>query len=154
MFYMVSTPAHKVLPTKIISINDAKVVNWGKKETLNERTIYQLIHPEVVETCQLSLGVTCLKPGSVWNTYPPHTHERRMECYLYFDLDHESEVYHFMGQKEDVRNIIMRDKDCVVNPPWSVHYGVGTKSYSFVWAMAGENKDWTDMDFIETKDLI
>lgn len=153
MFYMMSAGAHMTYPTKKITIKDGKVLNLGESALSNKRQIIQLIHPDVLDTCQISMGVTSLEEGSVWNTFPPHTHDRRMETYLYFDLDKQNHVYHFMGEPTATKHVLLRNMDIIINPPWSVHYGCGTKKYSFVWAMAGENKIFTDMDQIDVSIL-
>lgn len=152
-FYITSTPAHMTYPTKLISFNDAKHVKAGKPEDSNARTINQYIHPDVLDTCQLSMGLTHLEVGSVWNTMPSHTHERRMEVYFYFDVPEDQSVIHFMGEPTETRHIFMHNDEAVINPSWSIHSGCGTTNYTFIWAMCGENRTYTDMDFIKTQDL-
>ncbi|HAH61643.1 MAG TPA: 5-dehydro-4-deoxy-D-glucuronate isomerase [Treponema sp.] len=152
-FYMNSTPAHRAFPAKLITYNDAKHLHMGSAEESNERTINQYIHPDVLETCQLSMGLTHLEPGSVWNTMPAHTHERRMEVYFYFDIPENQAVFHFMGEPEQTRHIIVHNDEAVLNPSWSIHSGCGTKNYTFIWSMAGENRTYTDQDQIRTRDL-
>ncbi|GLR72605.1 5-dehydro-4-deoxy-D-glucuronate isomerase [Agaribacter marinus] len=145
-FYLNSAPAHHHYPNKKIGREDATVLEMGSLETSNERTIYQLIIEGVVETCQLQMGITCLKPGSVWNTLPAHQHDRRMEAYLYFDVPDNQAVCHIMGEPNETRLIWAGDQEAVISPPWSIHCGSGSASYAFVWGMAGENLDYSDMD--------
>lgn len=152
-FYLASTPAHKTYPTRLITIDDAAKVALGNAATANIRTIYQFIHPDVMESCQLTLGRTQLNEGSVWNTMPAHVHDRRMEAYLYIDLAPKERVIHLMGEPDQTRNIFVANEQAVLSPPWSIHSGCGTRNYSFIWAMAGENMDFTDMDFLKTEDL-
>lgn len=146
-FYMNSAPAHHAYPTKKVSMADAKVLELGASETCNERRINQLLINEVVDTCQLQMGMTELQPGSIWNTMPVHTHSRRMEAYFYFNIPEEQAVCHFMGPAHETRHIWVNNEQAVVSPPWSMHSGVGTANYTFIWGMAGENLDYTDMDF-------
>ena len=152
-FYMNSTPAHKAFPLKLITLEDAKHVHLGSLEESNERTINQYIHPDVLDTCQLSMGLTHLEPGSVWNTMPAHTHERRMEVYFYFDIPDDQIAFHFFGEPQETRHIVMHNEEAVINPSWSIHSGCGTRNYTFIWSMAGENRTYTDQDWIATKDL-
>ena len=152
-FYLVSTPAHRALPAKRIKLEDAGSVKMGAPETANDRTIYQFIHPDVMESCQLVMGYTMFHGGSVWNTMPAHVHDRRMEAYLYFDLAEENRVFHFMGEPQETRHIVMKNEEAVVSPPWSIHCGCGTGSYTFCWAMAGDNVDYKDVEMVAMEDL-
>ena len=152
-FYVSSCPAHKQYPIVKIDITKAKKVPCGSAEDCNKRVINQYIHPEVMQSCQLAMGLTQLEPGSNWNTMPCHTHDRRMEVYLYLDMGSDDAVFHMMGEPDETRHIIMHNEEAVISPSWSIHSGVGTKAYSFIWAMCGENQEFTDMDFVETRDL-
>ena len=152
-FYVSSCPAHTTYPTVKIDITKAKKVPCGSVEDCNKRVINQYIHPEVMKSWQLAMGLTQLEPGSNWNTMPSHTHDRRMEVYLYLDMGENDAVFHMMGEPQETRHIIMHNEEAVISPSWSIHSGVGTKNYSFIWAMCGENQEFTDMDHIETKDL-
>ncbi len=152
-FYINSAPAHMSYPTVKIDINKANPVEMGTKEQLNERTLYQYIHPDVCQSCQLLMGMTVLKEGSVWNTFPCHTHDRRMEVYLYFDMPEDAMVFHMMGETQETRQIIIRNEEAVISPSWSIHMGVGTRRYTFIWGMVGENQTFTDMDHIDVRDL-
>lgn len=152
-FYVSSCPAHRQYPTRKIDITKAKKVPCGTTEDANKRVINQYLHPEVMDTCQLAMGLTQLDEGSVWNTMPSHTHDRRMEVYLYLDMGENDAVFHMMGEPEETRHIVMHNEEAVISPSWSIHSGVGTKNYSFIWAMCGENQEFTDMDHIQTKDL-
>ena len=152
-FYMVSAPAHKACETTFIPIEKAAKKPLGAMETSNKRVINQFIHPDVLETCQLSMGMTALEPGSVWNSMPCHTHERRMEIYMYFEVPENQVVMHFMGEPTETRHIVMKNEEAVISPSWSIHCGAGTSNYTFIWAMGGENQEFDDMDNIAPMDL-
>lgn len=152
-FYINSAPAHAVYPLHKIGYADANKRHLGTMEEANIRTINQYIHPAVCKSCQLSMGMTELEPGSLWNTMPSHTHERRMEVYLYFDMSDNDVVFHMMGQPQETRHLVMKNEEAVISPSWSIHSGVGTKAYTFIWGMVGENLNFDDMDHIQTRDL-
>ena len=152
-FYMVSAPAHCSYETRLLKIADAAKKPLGDGATSNKRVINQFIHPDVLKTCQLSMGMTVLESGSVWNTMPAHTHERRMEVYMYFEVPEDQVVFHMMGQGQETRHIVMTNEQAVISPSWSIHAGAGTASYTFVWAMGGENQAFDDMDVIPTTQL-
>ena len=152
-FYIVSAPAHTSYENRLIRIADAAKKPCGSAETSNKRVINQFIHPDVLKTCQLSMGMTVLEPGSVWNTMPAHTHERRMEVYFYFEVPEDQVVFHFMGEGDQTRHIVMQNEQAVISPSWSIHAGAGTSNYTFIWAMGGENQAFDDMDGIATTDL-
>jgi len=153
-FYYNSAPAHRACPTRLVTLEEAKKVALGSEGECNKRVINQYIHPAVLETCQLVMGMTMFEEGSVWNTMPVHTHERRMEVYLYFDMPEDRVVFHFMGKPGETRHIIVRNEEAVISPSWSIHSGVGTGTYTFIWGMAGENQTFTDMDAVPMKDLM
>jgi len=146
--YVNSVPAHKEYETVKIDIEKANPVRLGDNKTLNKRTIYQYVHPNVCESCQLLMGLTMLEPGNAWNTMPCHTHERRMEVYFYFDMDEDTRVFHLMGESTETRHLVVKNEECVISPSWSIHSGVGTSNYTFIWGMCGENKTFDDMDHI------
>ena len=152
-FYMVSAPAHRSYETRLLKLADANKKPLGDAATSNKRVINQFIHPAVLPTCQLSMGMTVLESGSVWNTMPAHTHERRMEIYTYFEMPEDQVVFHFMGQGQETRHIVMTNEQAVISPSWSIHSGAGTCSYTFIWAMGGENQEFDDMDVIPTQEL-
>lgn len=152
-FYIVSAPAHKEFPAKLITISDSVEVKLGATETSNKRTINQFIHPLVMESCQLVLGYTNLEDGSVWNTMPAHVHDRRMEAYLYWGMNEEARVLHLMGEPQETRHLFISNEEGAISPPWSLHAGAGIGSYTFIWAMAGDNVDYTDMDFVQPSEL-
>jgi 4-deoxy-L-threo-5-hexosulose-uronate ketol-isomerase len=147
-FYLVSYPAHTAYPTKLATQKDAEPVNLGSQKDANQRTIFKYIHPNGIKSCQLVMGFTELKEGSVWNSMPPHTHARRTEVYLYFDVAPDAVVFHIMGTAQETRHLVVRDGEAVLSPPWSMHCGAGTRNYTFIWAMGGENQEFTDMDQI------
>lgn len=152
-YYLLSFPAHTAHPTVRIPQSAAEAVRLGSQEACNQRTLYKLIHPGGARSCQLVLGFTVLEPGSVWNTLPPHTHERRMEVYLYFDLPKDGRVFHFMGRPQEIRPLVVADGEAVISPSWSIHCGVGTGAYSFCWGMGGENQAFDDMDLLTLDQL-
>lgn len=152
-FYLLSAPAHSRYPAKHIGINDARRLDVGSQATSNERSIFQFIHPDGARTCQLVVGMTTLAEGSVWNTMPCHVHDRRMEAYLYFDLPENARVIHLMGEPNETRHLIVKNEEAILSPGWSIHSGAGTSSYTFIWAMAGDNVDYTDVDLVAIEDL-
>ena len=152
-FYLNSAPAHRVYPTEKIGAGRARKVVLGSAAEANRRTINQYLHPDVLPTCQLVMGLTALETGSVWNTMPCHTHDRRMEVYLYLDIPENAVVFHFMGEPGETRHIVVRNEQAVISPSWSIHSGVGTASYSFIWGMVGENQTFTDMDNVPMASL-
>jgi 4-deoxy-L-threo-5-hexosulose-uronate ketol-isomerase len=152
-YYLLSYPAHKEFPTKHVPFDQAAPIRLGSVEGSNKRTIYKCIHPDGAQSCQLVMGFTVLEPGSVWNTMPPHTHERRMEVYLYFNMPDDVRVFHFMGQPSETRHIAVSDGQAVISPSWSIHSGVGTTAYTFCWGMGGENQAFDDMDTLSMDDI-
>lgn len=153
-FYLLSAPAHMKHPNKLLTISTAKRLDLGTPETCNKRSIFQFIHADAeVRTCQLVAGITMFAPGSVWNTMPAHIHDRRMEAYLYFDLPETARVFHMMGAPQETRHLVVANEQAVLSPAWSIHSGVGTASYTFVWAMAGDNVDYTDIDPVPVETL-
>jgi len=153
VFYLLSAPAHSSYPTTLVTQKDVVKVDAGDGSTANQRTIYKYIHLEGIKSCQLVMGLTILNSGSIWNTMPAHAHDRRMEAYFYFDVPADQRIFHYMGEPQETRHIVMGNYEAVVSPPWSIHAGSGTASYGFIWGMAGENLDYTDMDAVAIRDL-
>ncbi|HEY2582086.1 MAG TPA: 5-dehydro-4-deoxy-D-glucuronate isomerase [Mucilaginibacter sp.] len=153
IFYLLSAPAHAVLPATLMTNDEAIKVTLGHASTANYRTINKYIHLDGIKSCQLVMGLTILHTGSIWNTMPAHVHDRRMEAYFYFDLPEGNRVFHYMGEGQETRHILVNNYDAVVSPPWSIHAGSGTASYSFIWGMAGENLDYTDMDPVPVSEM-
>ena len=153
LFYFNSAPAHRNFPTKKVAHTDGQTVEMGALENSNHRVIRKALVTGVIETCQLQMGITTLQTGSVWNTMPAHTHNRRMEAYFYFELGENDRVCHFMGEPDETRHIWMKNNEAVISPTWSIHSGAGTKNYTFIWGMAGENLDYGDMDIVQPKDM-
>lgn len=152
-FYILSYPAHASYPMMKVSKQDTEMVQLGDAETSNKRTIYKYIHPGNMATCQLVMGITELESGSVWNTMAAHTHERRTEIYTYFDLQDDDVVFHFMGKPNETRHLVIRNRQAVISPSWSIHAGAGVRNYTFIWGMGGENQDFDDMDFIDMESI-
>jgi 4-deoxy-L-threo-5-hexosulose-uronate ketol-isomerase len=153
LFYFNAAPAHITYPTKKVTVQEADTVELGSMETSNQRVIRKLLVNSVLPTCQLQMGLTELKKGNVWNTMPPHVHDRRMEAYFYFDLPDNQVVCHFMGQPQETRHLFVKNNQAIISPPWSIHSGAGTSSYTFIWGMAGENLDYGDMDVVTPDQL-
>jgi 4-deoxy-L-threo-5-hexosulose-uronate ketol-isomerase len=152
-FFILSFPAHQSYPTKLKRFAEAEAVHLGSPEAANQRTIYKYIHPGGIQSCQLVMGFTQLQSGSIWNTMPPHTHSRRMEVYLYFDVPENARVFHFMGQPEETRHLVIANRQAVISPSWSIHCGAGTGAYAFCWGMGGENQAFEDMDAVRMEQL-
>lgn len=151
--YFCSALAHKELPTRKMTREEANPLNLGAQETSNERVLYKYIHADGIQSCQLMLGVTSLQTGSVWNTMPSHVHDRRMEAYLYFDMSEDTRIFHMMGEPSQTRHLVVANEQAIISPPWSIHSGVGTSNYTFCWSMAGENYTFTDMDVVQPSEL-
>ncbi|PUZ26093.1 5-dehydro-4-deoxy-D-glucuronate isomerase [Chitinophaga parva] len=154
VFFLLSAPAHTTYPTTLLTHADAAKVHTGDSATANQRTINKYIHLEGIQSCQLVMGLTILHNGSIWNTMPAHVHDRRMEAYFYFDLPAEHKVFHYMGEGHETRHVLLQNHEAIVSPPWSIHSGSATASYSFIWGMAGENLDYTDMDAVRIADML
>lgn len=154
MFYLLSVPAHHEYPCRKMTKAEATPVHLGDISSSNKRTIYKYIHNDGIQSCQLVMGLTVLETGSVWNSVPPHTHTRRMEAYFYFDLDEAHRLFHIMGEPQETRHLVMANNEAVISAPWSMHFGVGTASYGFIWGMAGENKEFTDMDTVAVASIL
>ncbi len=152
-FYMISTTAHHTYPNRKMTKEEATPLNMGDIATSNKRTLYKYIHLDGIPSCQLVMGLTVLDKGSVWNSVPTHTHTRRTEVYFYFDLPEQHRVFHLMGEPTETRHIVLQNHEAVISPPWSIHYGPGTSNYGFIWAMAGENQAFTDMDLVNISDM-
>jgi 4-deoxy-L-threo-5-hexosulose-uronate ketol-isomerase len=153
VFFILSAPAHASYPSVLMTNHSATRVDLGEQQTANQRTIFKYIHKDGIESCQLVMGLTILHTGSIWNTMPPHTHDRRMEVYFYFDVPEAHRVFHYMGQPDETRHVLVANHQAIVSPPWSIHSGSGTTNYSFIWGMAGENMEFTDMDGIAISDI-
>ena len=152
-YYLLSAPAHVNHPTTLLRQSGAKRLDLGARETANERSIFQYVNADSVKTCQLVVGLTQFAEGSLWNTMPAHVHDRRMEAYLYFDIKPDAFVVHLMGEPDETRHLIVRNEQAILSPPWSIHCGAGTGSYTFIWAMAGDNVDYTDVEKVAMEDL-
>lgn len=152
-FYLTSAPAHKEYPIQKYTLAEAAPLELGSVATANERTVYKFIHQKGIQSCQLVMGMTLLKPGSIWNTMPTHVHDRRMEVYFYFDLPANQKIIHLMGEPTETRHMVVSNEQAIISPDWSIHSGAGTHNYSFIWAMAGENTDYSDMDLVDINNL-
>ena len=152
-FYILSAPAHSTHPTRLIRIAEAATITLGSAEAANARTIYQFVHPDVMRACQLVVGLTRLEPGSIWNTMPAHVHDRRSEAYLYIDLPDSARAIHLMGEPTETRHLVLKNEEGAISPPWSIHAGAGTSAYTFIWAMAGDNVDYKDVDMVAMETL-
>ncbi|MEL6609326.1 MAG: 5-dehydro-4-deoxy-D-glucuronate isomerase [Pseudomonadota bacterium] len=152
-FYIISAPAHREIPAQLATIDQANQVPLGSRDSCNERVIYQFVHPEGIESCQIVMGMTKFGAGSIWNTMPAHIHERRSEIYIYIDLPEDQNIIHLMGEPDETRHLVVRNEQAVLSPPWSIHSGAGTAAYSFIWAMAGDNMAFTDMDMVPMEAL-
>lgn len=152
-FYFVSTPAHASYPARKITADEANLINLGTQSDANVRVLRQYIHPDVCQSCQLTMGMTLIADGSVWNTMPCHTHDRRTEVYLYFNMAEKTRIIHLMGEPQETRHLVVADQQAILSPGWSIHSGTGTGSYGFIWSMAGDNQDFDDMDFVAMEDL-
>ena len=154
LFFLLSTTAHAAFPNTLFSKEMAEPVDLGTAENANQRTIYKYIHQNGIQSCQLVMGLTVLKSGSIWNTMPAHTHDRRSEVYFYFDLQADAVVFHLMGEPTETRHLVVRNNESIISPPWSIHSGAGTSNYSFIWGMGGENQDFTDMDMVKMIEIL
>lgn len=152
-FFLLSSPAHQTYENRLMLKEEASPVSLGSIETANKRTVYKYIHLEGIRSCQLVMGLTVLEQGSVWNSIPPHTHTRRTEVYFYFDVPEGQRIFHFMGEPEETRHMVMNNYEAVVSPPWSIHCGSGTSNYGFIWGMAGENQVYSDMDAVSVTEM-
>lgn len=152
-FYFISAPAHHAYSPMKITAEDANRIELGTQSDANVRVLRQYIHPDVCTSCQLVMGITLIEDGSIWNTMPCHTHDRRSEVYLYFDMKEDTRVFHFMGEADETRHLVVANEEAILSPGWSIHSGAGTGRYGFIWSMAGDNQDFTDMDFVDMKDL-
>lgn len=152
-FYFVSYPAHTAYPSKLVTQAEANRIDLGEQSSCNQRTIFQPLRPGLIESCQLVMGFTCIAEGSVWNTFPPHTHDRRSEFYFYFDLADDARIFHFMGRPDELKALPLSNEEAALSPSWSMHCGVGSGAYSFIWSMGGENQEFDDMDHVKQSEL-